>query len=136
MESGGRGIELGEWGDVAPRELAAVDEAGPVVDDARRRRLSPDAARPPCPTASSSSLSPSSSLIAEPGGALMERPPGRLLVPVAGPAMLIGPEERPRGAPTGMAEGRVPCGALRHAWIRFLPSGWVTRGWSFAVVKV
>ena len=42
----------------------------------------------------------------------------------------------PRGWPMGMEEGRVPGGALRQAWMRFLPSGWVTRGWSLAVVKV
>lgn len=47
-----------------------------------------------------------------------------------------GPDARPRGGPTGMALGREPWGALRQAWMRFLPSGWVTRGWSLAVVKV
>lgn len=64
----------------------------------------------------------------------MDSPPGMLLAP--GPGMLIGPDVRPMGVPTGMDEGKEPCGALRHAWIRFFPSGWVTRGWSFAVVKV
>ena len=35
-----------------------------------------------------------------------------------------------------MFEGREPWGALRQAWMRFLPSGCVTRGCSFAVVNV
>lgn len=63
----------------------------------------------------------------------MANPPGMLL---GGPGIDIGPDVRPIGVPTGMEEGRVPWGALRHAWMRFLPSGWVTRGCSLAVVKV
>lgn len=35
---------------------------------------------------------------------------------------------RPKGAPTGKEEGREPCGAFKQAWMRFLPSGWVTSG--------
>jgi hypothetical protein len=129
---------LGECGEVGPGpllELAEVAEAGPVVEEARRLRLSPEeGARPPC--VGSSSSSPSSSFMPGAAAPLMERPPGRLLGPETGPGMLMGPEERPMGAPTGMEEGREPWGALRHAWIRFLPSGCVTRGCSFAVVKV
>lgn len=63
----------------------------------------------------------------------MDSPPGILF---GGPGIAMGPDERPMGAPTGIEEGRVPCGALRHAWIRFFPSGWVTRGCSLAVVNV
>lgn len=58
-----------------------------------------------------------------------------MLAEGGGPGMLIGPDERPMGGPTGMEDG-TPWGAFRQAWIRFLPSGWVTRGWSLAVVKV
>lgn len=70
------------------------------------------------------------------GAPLMERPPGRLLGPVVLPGMLMGLAERPMGAPTGMEDGREPCGALRQAWMRFFPSGCVTRGCSLAVVNV
>lgn len=38
--------------------------------------------------------------------------------------------------PIGCALGVTPLGALRQAWMRFLPSGWVTSGWSLAVVNV
>ena len=64
----------------------------------------------------------------------MARPPGRFVLP--GPGRDMGPDARPMGAPTGIAAGTEPWGAFRHAWIRFLPSGWVTRGWSLEVVKV
>jgi hypothetical protein len=37
----------------------------------------------------------------------MERPPG-MLAAGGGPGMLIGPELRPTGGPTGMAEGTAP----------------------------
>lgn len=50
--------------------------------------------------------------------------------------MLMGPDARLSGVPTGIDEGSEPWGALRQAWMRFLPSGWVTRGCSLAVVKV
>ena len=132
MLRGGGTVAFGEWGEVGPR--VALPGGGPVADDARRRRLSPEFARPPC-AAGSSSWSSSSSLEGPPDWLPMERPPGRLLAGEGPPGMLIA-EARPIGRPAGMLEGRVPCGALRQAWVRFLPSGWVTRGWSFAVVNV
>lgn len=130
-------VALCACGEVMLRGAAVAAADGPLVDEPRRRRLSPVLGRPPCAAAWSSlwSSSPSSSLML--GPPLMERPPGMLALG-GGPGMFMAlpPDERPRGGPTGMEEGRVPWGALRHAWIRFLPSGWVTRGWSFAVVKV
>ena len=81
------------------------------------------------PDAVVSSLSAdSSSFVPEPEP--MDSPPGTL------GGCCMGMEVRLMGAPTGMEEGSWPWGALRHAWMRFLPSGWVTRGWSLAVVKV
>ena len=58
----------------------------------------------------------------------MARPPGTLgggagAEGVCGLPTPIGFAERPRGVPTGIEEGSWPCGALRHAWMRFLPSG-------------
>jgi hypothetical protein len=38
--------------------------------------------------------------------------------------------------PEGPPPGASPVGAFRQAWIRFLPSGFVTSGWSLDVVKV
>jgi len=136
IDNGGGGTELG---DVAPRVLeeGAPEPPGEaLVVDERRRRLSPVDARPPCED-SSSSFGSSSSLADElVGPPLIERPPGMLFETGGPPGPPMGPEERPRGVPTGREDGRVPWGALRHAWIKFFPSGWVTSGWSFAVVKV
>lgn len=107
MERGGGTVELGVWGDVAPRGL--------VADETRRRRLSPAFARPPCAASSSSSPSWSSLTWLPVGAPLIDRPPGRLLDPGGGAPMVIGPDARLRGVPTGMDEGREPWGALRHA---------------------
>jgi hypothetical protein len=97
--------EFGEWGDVAPR---LAEEGAPALEEARRRRLSPEDARPPWGAVSSLSFSSSSSLIVVPEEApLMARPPGRLLAG-GGPGILMGPVERPIGEPTGMDEGRAP----------------------------
>lgn len=102
MDRGGGGmVELGEWGEVAPRVLD--DGAAPAVEEALRRRLSPAEARPPW-DAAASSLSPSSSssLALFPEGLVpIVRPPGRLFG--GGPVMLIA-EGRPRGGPMGIDE--------------------------------
>lgn len=118
MDSGGGGTELVEWGEVAPRVLEeGVPEPADavLVAEGRRRRLSPNDARPPCAD-SSSSFASSSSLDDELAGPpLIERPPGMLFETGGPPGPPMGPDERPSGAPTGMDEGRVPWGALRHA---------------------
>lgn len=97
--------------------------------DERRRRLVPMRS-----SASSSWSSSPPSL--GPCWLPMDRPPGRLLGGTVGGGGMGPPDWRARGAPTGIDDGSVPWGALRQAWIRFLPSGWVTRGCNFAVVKV
>lgn len=118
MESGGGGAELLVWGEVAPRVFDAGAEPPPdevLVAEERRRRLSPVDARPPCED-SSSSFGSSSSLEDELAGPpLIERPPGMLLETGGPPGPPMGPDERPRGAPTGIDDGREPWGALRHA---------------------
>jgi hypothetical protein len=111
---------FGEWGEVGLPPRALADAEGLVEEEPRRRRLSPALT-----VASASSASSSSSL---PGPLprpppLMDKPPGRLLAGAVGEDMFIWPEERDMGAPTGIAEGSVPWGALRHAWMRFFPSG-------------
>ena len=84
----------------------------PAVDEARRRRLEVLVRE-----ASSASFSSSASLVElAVGEGLMERPPGRFVGD--GPCMLA----RLMGAPTGMG-GALVWGALRQAWMRFLPSG-------------
>lgn len=47
----------------------------------------------------------------------------------------VGFDVRVIDAPDGRVNGSSPWGALRHAWMRFLPSGRMTRGWSFAAVN-
>lgn len=124
-EDGGRVGEV--WGarpgpDEGPLALFALPLLllllfAPALLDARRRFRE----RSGCVTASSASCSSSSSFPPE-----MLRPPGTLAGP-DGAAPTCGgmgmAAARPRGWPTGMDDGRVPCGAFRQAWMRFLPSG-------------
>ena len=64
--------------------------------------------------------SPSWSLIPPANGLpLVERPPSKLFGPVVGPPML----RTTNGVADRHGGGRVPWGALRHAWMRILPSG-------------
>ncbi len=109
--------------------MAALGGAAAAFDEALRRRLDPG--RSP-----SSSCSSSPSSLGPPGCPLMERPPGRLLGAATGGGGMGPPDERASGVPTGIEDGSWPWGALRHAWMRFLPSGCVTSGWSLAVVNV
>ena len=91
MDSGAGGTAVGDWGEPGP----------PPRFDAEPRRLLLSPVRACC----SSSSSPSSSL----GGAgcpPMDKPPGMLFA--GAPGILIGPEERPKGAPTGIDEGSEP----------------------------
>lgn len=105
MFSGGT-VALGEWGDVPPRGGAPE---GPLVEDVRRRRLSPALGRPPWVAVSSACSSSSLSSLTEgpEGPPLMERPPG-MFAAGGGPGMLNGPELRLTGGPTGRAEGTAP----------------------------
>lgn len=88
-----------------PRLLDDDGGGGPAFEEARRRRLSPTCARPPREDSSSSTES-SSSFGLPPAVEPIDSPPGMLFAGVAagGPMLL----ERPRGAPTGMEDGREP----------------------------
>lgn len=123
---------FGVCGEPGPPREALV----PPAVEGRRRRLSPTTTTR---LSSSASSSPSSLVGPWPptGGPGMERPPGRFAVELA-PGMVMEPAKFGRGiaAPTGMLGGMFPGVELRQAWMRFFPSGWVTRGCSLAVVKV
>jgi hypothetical protein len=92
MDRGVGGAALADCGELGPPPRA--------VPDPRRLLFSPVRGA----WAASSSPSSSSSLVTV--GAPMDSPPGMLFAP--GPGMLIGPEVRPMGVPTGMDEGREP----------------------------